>query len=61
MGMRVGIDPFGGTNAFSPNVIWTAPADIFDTWGLYMIEATARAGTVTVFTRSSPALRQPAQ
>src|SRR5712692_11136706 len=23
MGMRVGIDPFGGTDAFSPNVIWS--------------------------------------
>ena len=25
MGMRVGIDPFGGTDAFSPNVVWTSP------------------------------------
>jgi len=54
MGMRVGIDPYGGTDAFSPNIIWTTPYDTFDTWGLYSVEATAQAGTVTVFTRSTP-------
>jgi LysM repeat protein len=54
MGMRVGIDPFGGTDAFSPNIIWTDAFDTFDAWGLYSIEATARSGTVTVFTRSTP-------
>src|SRR5579859_273225 len=54
MGMRVGIDPYGGTDAFSSNIIWTAPYDTFDTWGLYSVQATAQAGTVTVFTRSTP-------
>jgi len=54
MGMRVGIDPFGGTNAFSPNVVWTAVNDVYDAFGLYSIEAVARSGTVTVFTRSMP-------
>ena len=54
MGMRVGIDPFGGTDAFSSNVIWSDAFDTFDAWGLYSIEATAQSGTVTVFTRSAP-------
>lgn len=54
MGMRVGIDPFGGTDAFSPNIIWSDPFDTYDAWGLYSIEATAGSGTVTVFTRSTP-------
>ena len=54
MGMRVGIDPFGGTDGFSPNVIWSDSFDTFDAWGLYTVEAAARSGTVTVFTRSSP-------
>jgi LysM repeat protein len=54
MGMRVGIDPFGGTDAFSPNVIWSDPADTFDAWGLYTIQAVAQSNTVTVFTRSTP-------
>ena len=54
MGMRVGIDPFGGTDGFSPNVIWSDAFDTFDAFGLYSIEATAQAGSVTVFTRSAP-------
>ncbi|MCC7358576.1 MAG: LysM peptidoglycan-binding domain-containing protein [Anaerolineales bacterium] len=54
MGMRVGIDPFGGANAFSPNVIWSPVNDTYDAWGLYVIEAVAKGGTVTVFTRSTP-------
>ena len=54
MGMRVGIDPFGGTDAFSPNVVWSEMFDTFDAWGLYTVQASARSGTVTVFTRSAP-------
>jgi LysM repeat protein len=54
MGMRVGIDPFGGTNAFSPNIIWSDPADTFDAWALYSLQATAQSNAVTVFTRSTP-------
>jgi LysM repeat protein len=54
MDMRVGIDPFGGTDGFSPNIIWSDAFDTFDVYGLYSIEATAQAGTVTVFTHSAP-------
>jgi LysM repeat protein len=54
MGMRVGIDPTGGTDAFSPNVVWSTPFDTYDTWGLYSVETTAAGSTVTVFTRSTP-------
>jgi len=54
MGMRVGIDPFGGTDHFSPNVVWSTSFDTFDAWGLYTVDAAAQAGTVTVFTRSTP-------
>ena len=54
MGMRVGIDPFGGTNPWSGNVVWTEVSDSFDAWALYTVQATAQAGTVTVFTRSTP-------
>jgi LysM repeat protein len=55
MGMRVGIDPTGGTNPFSSRVVWSAAFDTYDTWGLYSVEAVAQGGTVTVFTRSAPA------
>src|SRR5204862_7115244 len=48
MGMRVGIDPFGGTDAFSPNVVWSTSFDTFDAWALYTIDAAAQANTVTV-------------
>ena len=54
MGMRIGIDPLGGTDAFSPNVIWTTPSDSLDAWALYTTQAVAQASTVTVFTRTSP-------
>ncbi len=54
MGMRVGIDPFGGTNPFSANIIWSPVADVYDAWGFYSVEAVARGSTVTVFTRSRP-------
>ncbi|HUS17644.1 MAG TPA: LysM peptidoglycan-binding domain-containing protein, partial [Chloroflexia bacterium] len=54
MGMRIGIDPFGGTNPFSADVIWTPANDTFDRYALYVLEATARSSTVTVFTRSTP-------
>jgi LysM repeat protein len=54
MGMRVGIDPFGGTNPWSGSVIWSPVFDSYDQWALYSVEAVARAGTITVFTRSRP-------
>jgi LysM repeat protein len=54
MGMRIGIDPFGGTDPYSPNVQWSPVNDVYDTWGFYSLEAVARAGAVTVFTRSTP-------
>lgn len=54
MGMRVGIDPFGGTNPYSGNIQWTPVNDVYDAWGFYAIEAVAQTGAVTVFTRSLP-------
>jgi len=54
MGMRIGIDPFGGANPFSANVIWTTVFDTYDAYGLYVLEAVAKSGTVTVYTRSTP-------
>ncbi len=54
MGMRIGIDPTGGTNPYSGSIQWTAVNDVYDTWGFYAIEAVAQGGAVTVFTRSTP-------
>jgi LysM repeat protein len=54
MNLRIGIDPFGGTDAFSPNVIWGDPGNSFDFWTLFNLQATAQSSQVTVFTRSTP-------
>ncbi|MBN1920027.1 MAG: LysM peptidoglycan-binding domain-containing protein [Anaerolineae bacterium] len=52
MHTKVGIDPTGGTNPWSPTVIWSPEKDAFDVYTLFTVEATAQAGTVTVFTYS---------
>jgi len=52
MHMRVGIDPYGGTDAFSPNIVWSGEVDSFDHWTQYSVEAVAQADSVTVFTHS---------
>ncbi len=57
--MKIGIDPTGGVNVFSPNVIWSAPAspifvnDQAGNWHQFTVEAVAQGGTVTVFTFST--------
>ena len=50
--MKVGIDPTGGTNPFSPDIVWSREVDSFDRWTQYSIEATAGSDAVTVFTHS---------
>lgn len=54
MGMKVGIDPFGGNNPWSPNIVWSPVNEAFDHWELFTIEAVAQSDRVTVFTRSRP-------
>ena len=54
MNLRIGIDPFGGTDAYSSNVIWGPAGNSFDAWTLFSMQATAQSSNVTVFTRSSP-------
>lgn len=54
MNLKVGIDPFGGTNAFSPNIIWSQPGNSYDVYSQFAIEAVAQSNKVTVFTYSRP-------
>jgi len=54
MHLRVGIDPYGGDNPFSPNVVWAPEKEAFDQWVEFAVETQARADTVTVFTHSRP-------
>ena len=48
---RVGIDPNGGTDPFSGNIVWSAPYFIYDKYGqVGPVQATAGAsGAVTMF------------
>ncbi|MBN1886856.1 MAG: LysM peptidoglycan-binding domain-containing protein [Thermoflexales bacterium] len=52
MHLRVGIDPYGGTDPFSSNIIWGPEQEAFDRWVEFAVEATAQAYAVTVFTHS---------
>ncbi len=54
MQTRVGIDPTGGTNAFSSGIVWSGYANPLDAFFLQQVEAVAQNSTVTVFIWSSP-------
>lgn len=55
--VSVGIDPTGGTDGTSANVIWSEPRMEYNTWLHLEIQAVAKAGTVTVFCRGSSEFR----
>lgn len=50
---RVGIDPTGGTDALSRNVVYSTPTVAYDAYRQASVIATAQGSTVTVFIRSS--------
>lgn len=52
MHLRVGIDPYGGTDPFGANVIWSPEKPAFDHWVQFSVEAQAKGSSVTVFTHS---------
>ena len=54
MNFQVGIDPTGGNDPWSPNIIWTAPAESFDKFTQFTIDAVAKNNIVSVWTRSRP-------
>jgi LysM repeat protein len=54
MHMKVGIDPCGGENPWSPNIVWGSEHDSYDQFGYYEVRATAQCDKVTVFTHSMP-------
>jgi hypothetical protein len=55
--VSVGIDPTGGTNGTSPNVVWSEPRMEYNTWMNLQVQSVAKAGTVTVFVRGNPEFR----
>ena len=54
MHMKVGIDPTGGTDPWSPDIVWSAEKDSYDVFGRYEVQAVARSNKVTVFTHTQP-------
>jgi LysM repeat protein len=54
MKTRVGIDPTGGTDPFSSNIVWSSFQNPLDAFSLHQIEATAQGNAVTVFLWASP-------
>jgi LysM repeat protein len=54
MHMKVGIDPCGGENPWSSNIVWGSEHDSYDQFGYYEVRATAQCDKVTVFTHSMP-------
>ena len=54
MHMKVGIDPCGGEDPWSPNIVWSPEHDTYDQFGYYEVRATAQCDKVTVYTHSMP-------
>ena len=51
MHLRVGIDPTGGTDILSPDIVWTE-IEAFDSWSRAGVMAVATGDTMTVFISS---------
>jgi len=52
--LSVGIDPYGGTDWQSPNIVWSEPNQTLDQWVQLRVDAVAKANTVTVYLRGDP-------
>ena len=52
MHLKVGIDPTGGEDPFSPNIVWSPEQSAWDVYTLFQVEAVASGSSVTVFTHS---------
>lgn len=54
MNIRVGIDPFGGTDPYTTTVVWSSAGESFDHFAKFSVTATARYQVVTVFVMGAP-------
>jgi LysM repeat protein len=52
--MRIGIEPTGSTNPYSPNMVWSDYKQPYDAYQQFVVEAQAQGTSVTVFTISAP-------
>lgn len=51
MHLRIGIDPTGGIDVNSADIVWSAEQEAFDRWVPFTVIAQAQADQVTVFTQ----------
>ncbi len=49
--MQIGIDPTGGSNPFSPSVVWSKAMFSYDAYSPFRVEAFASGNAITVYTR----------
>ena len=54
MRQRIGIDPTGGSDPNSPDIVWSPAAQYIDTWGELAVETTATSDHVTVYLTAYP-------
>jgi len=54
MRMKIGIDPTGGSDPFSLDIVWSDEQNAIDAYAYFSVEAWARGGRVTVFLHSKP-------
>jgi LysM repeat protein len=54
MHLRIGIDPWGGTNPYDPRIVWSSEADALDSWQQFSVYARAQGSQVTVFLSAAP-------
>lgn len=54
MHLRVGIDPMGGIDPTSSNIVWGNEGDSFDAWNQFSVKAKAIGNKLTVFTSARP-------
>ncbi len=52
--LSVGIDPYGGTDAFSEQIVWSDPIEHYDEHVQLSVATEAQADHVTVFTKAAP-------
>ena len=57
MHFRIGIDPTGGVDPFSPAIVWSPEQNAYDTWTLFQVDAVAKSSAVTAFVYAYPDYR----
>jgi hypothetical protein len=55
--VSVGIDPTGGVEGWSPNIVWSEPVLSCNEWVHLSVSTVAKASVITVFTRGAPEYR----